>query len=280
MKTLETSFASRVRLYQGALIAMLLVGSAVQSGAALTSVSSGIYTLGYDSSQNGFTEWSMNGANQLAVQTLYYSVNGGPVTQLTSAHVTTSSGFSESITATYPVFDGLSVNNKAILNGNILSESIQLFNSGSSAVDISIFQYSSFVLGGASYAGNQTVQMKTAAMDGGYATTAQSGGGFTLNWQGDVPGFTTLVQADGSGVPFGAFIGVGNNLDNSTLTANNTFAVFGYQFSGTVANGNTLTVSETATYPVPVPEPSFMALITLGMFALVIVSRRRRTQNA
>lgn len=279
MKIWKWSFASRVRLYAGTLVVILFAGPVVHSEAAIYTVSSGIYSLSYDGSQNGFTEWSANGVNQLALQTLYYSVNGGPVTQLAGATVATSSGFSKSITATYPVFNNLNVNNKVILNGNILSESIQFLNSGGSAADISIFQYSSFVLGGAGYAGNQTVGM-TPAVGGGFATTSQTGGGLTLGWQGDVPGFGTLVQANGSGAPFGAFIGVGNSLDNSTLTANNTFAVFGYQFSGTVAAGNSLTVSETAAFPVPVPEPSSMALVVSGMFALAFVLRRRRIQNA
>lgn len=274
MKICKRSLASRVRLFRGTLIAILLAGPVVYNEAAVYTVSSGIYSLSYDDSQNGFTEWSANGANQLGLQTLYYSVNGNPAIQLTSPIISTSLGFAKSITATYPVFNNLSVNNRVSLNGNTLSESIQFVNTSGSAVDISIFQYSQFVLGGPGYAGNQTVNM-TPAVGGGYATTSQMGGGLMLGWQGDAPGFTTLVQADGSGAPFGAFIGLGSNLNNTTVIANNTYAVFGYEFSGTVANGNTLTVSENATFPVP--EPSSLALISAGMFVLTVIVRRRRS---
>jgi hypothetical protein len=120
----------------------------------------------------------------------------------------------------------------------------------------------------------------TPASGGGYAIANQTGGGLALGWQGDAPGFNTLVQANGSGAPFGAFIGSGTDLNNTTLTANNTFAVFGYEFYGNVAQGNLLSISETAAFPVLVPEPATMALISAGMVVLALVLRQRRGQTA
>jgi hypothetical protein len=132
-----------------------------------------------------------------------------------------------------------------------------------------IFQYSDFILGGPGAAGSQTVNM-TPASGGGYAIANQTGGGLALGWQGDAPGFNTLVQANGSGAPFGAFIGSGTDLNNTTLTANNTFAVFGYEFYGNVAQGNLLSIT----------EPATMALISAGMVVLALVLRQRRGQTA
>jgi hypothetical protein len=279
MKNLGKSFVSRVRLYRGALIAILLGGSVVESTAAVYTINSGIYSASYDSSQNGFTGWSAGGANQLALQTLYYSVNGGPVTQLTGAAVSTSSGFTASITAAYSISAGISINNTLTLNGSTLGESIQFNNLSGSTVNMKIFQFSDFVLGGPGFAGSQTVNM-TAASGGGYAIADQTGGGLMLGWQGYAPGYNTLVQADGGGVPFGAFINAGTDLDNATLNANNTFAVFGYEFSGSVGQGNLLTVSETAAFPVLIPEPSSMALMASGVFALTLLCRQRRNEKA
>jgi len=286
MKILEKSFTSGARLYKGALVAMLLASPVVQSEGTIYTVNStanGItYSASYDNSLSvsGFTSWAANGANQLSLQSLYYSVNGGPVTLLTGAVVNTgSSGFSGAyINATYSTPDG-SIADKLTINGSSVGESIQFNNISSGAVSMKIFQYSDFVLGGAGYAGSQTVNMTPAPVSGGYATANQSGGGLAFTWNGDAPGFTTLVQANSSGAPFGPFIGSGTDLNNTTLTASNTHAVFGYEFSGSVAQSSLLAVSETSAYPAPVPEPSSVALILSGMVAVALMFRRGRSKN-
>jgi len=281
MKIWNKSFASRVQLYEGVLITSLLAGLAVQSEATIYTVNSTVgvntYSASYDSTQNGFTAWSLNGANQLALHSLYYSVNGGGVSLLTGAIVNTgSSGFTTKyITANYSVPSG-SIVDTLTINGSTLSESIQFNNLTASAVNISLFQYSDFVLGGAAFAGSQTVNLVPAS-GGGYATANQTGDGLKLTWNGDAVSGTTLVQANSSGVPFGPFIGLGSNLDNTTLNAINTYAVFGYEFSGSVLAGNLLTVSENAAYPAPVPEPATLALISSGVFVLGLISRRKRS---
>jgi hypothetical protein len=278
MKIVKKAFASKLRWCQVVLVVFFFAGLAVKSEATIYTVTSSGYTADYDTSQNGYAMWSGSGVNQLALQSLYYSVNGGPVSLLTGAVVNTgSSGFTgKYITATYSTSAG-SIADTMTINGSTLSEAIQFNNLISSAVNISIFQYSDFVLGGPGAAGSQTVNM-TPSVSGGYAVASQSGGGYTLTWQGDAPGFTTLVQANSSGAPFGPFIGSGSDLNNSTLTAINTQAVFGYEFSGSVLSGNLLSISETSAFP-RVPEPSSLALISAGMFALALVSRRWRDQK-
>jgi hypothetical protein len=281
MKIRNWSFAGTARLCRGVLFAFILAGLAVQAEATVYTINSTVngstYAASYDSSINGFTTWSANGANQLALQSLYYSINGGSVSQLTGAIVNTgSSGFtSQYITATYATSAG-SIADTLTINGNVLSEAIQFNNLTANPLNVSIFQYSDFVLGGSSAAGSQTVNM-TPASGGGYATANQSGGGLALTWNGDAPSGTTRVQANSSGSPFGAFIGLGSDLDNATLAAINTHAVFGYEFSGSVLSGNLLTISENAAYPSPVPEPSSGALISAGMLGLFLSVRRRRS---
>jgi hypothetical protein len=64
-------------------------------------------------------------------------------------------------------------------------------------------------------------------------------------------------------------------LDNTTLTANNTYAVFGYEFTGSVAQSTLLSVSEVSAFPVP--EPSSLALISSGILAFGLRLRRVRS---
>lgn len=180
MKIRNRSFAGTGRLCRGVLFAFILAGLAVQAEATVYTINSTVngstYAASYDSSVNGFTTWSANGANQLALQSLYYSINGGSVSLLTGAIVNTgSSGFtSQYITATYATSAG-SIADTLTINGNVLSEAIQFNNLTANPLNVSIFQYSDFVLGGSSAAGSQTVNM-TPASGGGYATANQSGG--------------------------------------------------------------------------------------------------------
>lgn len=281
MKLLKSSFASRVRSYVGTLVVTLLVGSVVQSQAQIyvTSTANGVtYKAAYDTTQNAFTEWSANGVNQLNLQSLYYSINGGSLTQLTGGTVSTSGfGSFQKITVDYTVSEG-TIQAILTLSGNTLGESIKFSNSSGSSVDMGLFQYSDFVLGGPAYAGNQTVNMTPASSGGSSAAANQTGGGLMMGWQAQVAGFTTLVQASDTGAPFGAFLGSGN-LDNTTLSENNTYAVFGFEFTGTVANGNSLTVSENSAFPIPVPEPSALALISAGTLAAALMLWRRRDKG-
>ena len=239
---------------------------------SITRSSGIVYGATYDDLAKRFYELVGERGQSIGLQSLYYSVDSGPVTLLTAASVATgNAGSGKKITVNYTISDG-TIQDVMTLIGNTLSESIVFNNtSGNDLNNVSIFQYSDFVLGAA--VGNQTVSI-TPAVDGGYATANQSGGGVAITWNGDAIGYTTLVQANSSGSPFGAFIGSGTDLDNVTLTANNTYAVFGYEFSGSVAQGNSLTISENTA--LPVPEPSSLALIGSGMFVLALVSRRRR----
>jgi len=277
MKILKKSFVSRARLFKGALFAYLLAGIVVQSEATIYTVTSTVnstaYSASYDTSVNGFTSWTSGGVNQLALQSLYYSENSGAISLLTSPSVSTSGfGNSKNLIVTYSISGSGTVVDTMNVNGSSLGESIVFNNTSGTGLNMKIFQYSDFVLGGAGAAGSQTLGITPSPVNGGYAVAAQSGGGQTFTWKGDASGYTTLVQADSSGSPFGAFIGPATDLDNATLTASGN-AVFGYEFYGSVGTGNNLSISETSAFPVP--EPSFVAMISAGMLALALLHRRR-----
>jgi hypothetical protein len=284
MNLLEQSFLkSRQNEIRGCLIALAIMAGAVQSEAALysTSYSTGgnTYGISYDSSVEGFSEWSLNGLDQLGLQSLYISINGGPVTLLASTSVSiANSGPGKQFTIDYAVPGGVgTLRQTAVFAGNgIFGDTIRFQNTSGGDLGISLFQYSQYILG--NVAGDQSVSMTPASGVGSQAFATQTSGSYQLTFGGQAAGYSTLVQADGSGAPFGAFIGSGTDLDNTTLTANHTSAVFGYEFYGTVANGNFLTISETA--GLAVPEPSSMALVVSGLVMLASMSRARRSRQS
>jgi len=272
MKICERSFACGVRLYQAVLTAILFAGLAVQSQATVYTISStanGItYSASYDSSLNGLTDWSWNGANQLDLQSLFYSVNGGPVSQLVSPSVVLNGA--ASLSAVYSVSGVASAVDTISLNGDTLVESMKVKNLSSTAATLSLFQYSDFVLGNA--LGGQNLNM--TVLSGSQASASQSGGGVTLQWVGQLTGGAVEVQASNGGAPFGPFNGTATALNNTPLSVFGS-AVFGYEFDSiNLAAGNSFTASETAT--LVVPEPSSGAMIALGMFAAATLFCRRR----
>jgi len=125
MKILKKSFAGRLWLLEGGLFAFSLAGFVVQSEATIYTVNSTAngtnYSAGYDTSLNGFTSWAANGANQLALQSLYYSENGGAISLLTSpSSVTTNSFLNQGkLTVTYSISGG-SVVDTMTVNGSSL----------------------------------------------------------------------------------------------------------------------------------------------------------------
>jgi len=268
MKILKKSFVRRTKLLRGGLFAFLVTGVVVQSEATIYTLTSSPSAVTFDTTQ-GLTGWLENGgANQLSLQSLYYSVNGGAVSVLTGPTVVTHGA--NGLTATYTVSGVVSVADAVTVNGDTLGEQIKFTNLSGTASTISIFQYSDFVLGSAP--GSQILNM--AVINSTQASANQSGGGATLQWLGQLTGGTVEVQANNSGAPFGAFIGPATTLNNTTLSATGT-AVFGYEFDAiNLAPSNSLTISETAA--LVVPEPSSVALISSGMLVLALLQRRRR----
>ncbi len=277
MRIWKKSFASRARFFKSALFAYLLAGLVIQSEAQVFNFSYGSYSLGFNTNTASLVNFTAGAVNQLNSQSLYYSVNGDALTSINSTTFglpvihKNSGGGQTSYTFTYSIAGTLSVADDITINGSGWGELIKFQNLSVNSATVSIFQYSDFVLGGAS--GSQTVNIDTTG-EPTQAFTTQTGGGATLTWNGQLTSGTVEVQADPGGAPFGAFLGNASptTLDNSTLTASGN-AVFGYEFDGNLSANGSLTISDVAS--IAVPEPSSVAVISAGMLALALRRRRR-----
>jgi len=271
MKILEKSFAGRLWLFKGGLFAFLLAGFVVQSEAMVYTLNSSPSIVMFDTS-SGLTSWQVGGQQQLTLQSFYYSLGGGPLSSVVSlgAPTITSIPFGNpNVTATYSSSGVISVKSTFTLNGNVLSDTIKVQNLSSGSQTISLFQFSDFVLGGAS--GSQNVNMFLNSSS--QAEADQTGGGVSLVNQAQFVGTagTTEMQADTSGALFGPFLGPPNALTNVPLSASGN-AVYAYQWDATLPSNLAFTISETSY--IVVPEPSSVVLIASGMFALGLLRRR------
>ena len=276
MKICKKPFAGRVRLYQSVLTVILFVVLAVQSEATIYTLNSTTSTVTFDSG-SGLTGWQVGGVQQLALESFYYSVGGGPLSPITSLGaptVTTSVIGAPSVTATYASSGSVSVKSTFSLIGNQLSDSIKVSNLSGGSQTVSLFQFSDFILGGSSAAGSQNVNMFLNS--GSQAEADQTGGGMLLVDQAQFVGTggTTKMQANAGGGLFGPFLGGPPYvLDNATLTALGN-AVYAYEWDAVLAPNTAFTISEISS--ITVPEPSALALIAAGMFALTCFRRRRQ----
>jgi hypothetical protein len=285
MKLLNKPLTSRVWLYQNTLIAILFAGAVVQSGAQ-------IYTLAIrDTSMqidlnSGLSQWKIDGVNQLNLQSLYYSVGSGPVASIytiapwSTPTIETNLGKTEiSLEETYANAT-IGVGTLYVLTSGrlgsgkaTLGQTLTINNPSATAQVFHFYQYSDFDLGGVT--GGQYVQFSDNG-SGHYYQVVQKGPGEILT------GLITAVNGGSNtmsevqaglwdGNKFGLGSGGAVTLDN-TLAAGPGNVVYAYEWEATLAAGSSIIISETQTV---VPEPSSMALVASGMFAVALFCRRR-----
>jgi hypothetical protein len=287
MKFLNKPLRSRVWLYQNTLIAILLAGSAGLSEAAT-------YTIGTRNSSmqidlaGGITQWTVNGVNQLNLQTFYYSVGSGPAVSiytlglLSGPTITTNISKTEvDLNATYGD-STIGIGTLYMLTSSPLGSSqsrlgqtLTINNPTASTQVYHFYQYSDFELGGAS--GSQSLQFYSNGFGQYYQVVQTASSGTILT--GLVTAVTGGISAQAEvqaglydGNNFG--LGGGNPVTlNNTLTAGPGNAVYAYEWDVTLAAGTSLTISEIQTV---VPEPSSVALVASGILGLALLRRRRQ----
>jgi len=267
--------------YQGALFAILLAASIVQSHAQNYNLATGGTSLQVNvgGSSPGLSDWMVGGLNQLDYQWFYYSVGSSAISSIdniaawttpTIVNTSSSSTLSEtyanstlSLTAQYEL-EGASAN----AGSAGLATTIVFQNLSSSAQTLYLYQFSDFDLG--NILGGQTVQFAGTGMPYSVTQTGSAGGPL----KGSInAGFATVGEAAGTedGNQLGIKTGNTNpNLNSTSLSA--TGAVdFGYEFSETLNPNQSIIISELQT----VPEPSTLTFIFSGILAFGLFHGRK-----
>ena len=235
-----------------------------------------------DGSSGGLTDWTIDNVDQLQSQWFYYGIGSSPVaaintiapwstpsitTNLSGSTVTLSETYAsvaQSLNTTYALQSSPVGSAKAGLTIGLTFVN----NSGTNEV-VNLFQYSHFVLGGGTgqfitfpgtsfpYAVNQTNLLSGTYLHGSITSPGNTVG---------------LVAGVYNGTEFGLPSGSPVAFDDSSLSAGTNNVDFGYDFSATLAPNQSITVSELLTV---VPEPSSMALFSVGALALAAAFGRR-----
>jgi hypothetical protein len=270
-------------MYRSALLAILLSASIVQSQAQNYTLAARNSSLQVNiGTGGGLSDWTINGVNQLEQQWFYYSVGSGAVNSIdtiapwSTPIVTT--GNTSSLTETY-ANSTLSLTTGYTLQsqqtGSLLSKlgiAVTLVNLSSTSQTFHLFQYSDFWLGGVS--GGQNVQFVGTASPYTVNQTSTSGGSLTGQIIATAAGAPAQVE-EVAGIFDGNQFGLANGnaapiFNDTVLSAGPGNVTYGYEINATLAAGSSLIVSEVQS----VPEPSSLALITLGMTAMAFVCGR------
>lgn len=247
------------------------------SPAQIVNLTSGNSTAGINlGTSAGMYSWIVDGGNQLNQQWFWYRIGGGlaaPINTIGSVSYTTTG--SDIVDATYSGA-GFALKIRYSLDGGSIGsgvsqiyESIMVTNFSGGSLDFHLFQYSDFNLG--TTAGGDSVEVYSSGS--GYDFVSQTDGSTEIQEGINLPEAqfgeaalvgNTLAQLNGS---------PGYNLNN-TLTAGPGDVTWALQWDASILNNGSLDVFKNKGLLVtPVPEPSALALIALGLGALV-ASRR------
>jgi hypothetical protein len=263
-------------IFHGALFAILLAVPVFQSRAQNT-ISVADSSLQWSAA--GLSGWTVNGVNELANQSLYYSLGGTeyPLTQLSAPSGPTFGGagfggviLDTNLSATY-ANSTLSVKTTYQLSqagsGASVASTFTIQNLSSSSESLQFYQLSDFTLGGLT--SGQSVLFPGTGTP--FAVT-QTGGGAVLN--GSLSGLglgTSIIVEEMAGT---SNLGLGNgnpapNFSDSPLSATGSVQ-YGYEFEVTLPSNSSFIISELQN----VPEPSSAALVSSGVFGFALLRRR------
>ncbi len=265
----------------GAAMIVSVMAVPTQSLAQIVPLSSGNSTATVDlGTSAGMNSWVVDGGNHLNQQWFWYRVGSGglaaPINTIGTLSYTTTG--TDTLAATYAgaTFD-LKITYK--LTGGAISsgtsdilESIMVNNHSGGTLNFSLFQYSDFNLGGT--AGGDSVEVFYNGFSG-YDFASQTEGlteiGETITSPAANRAETALYDATLVSLTTVA----GYNLNN-TLTAGPGDVTWSLQWDKVIGDGLSLDVfKDKGLYVTPIPEPSAMALVALGLCALGIARRRQ-----
>ncbi len=287
MRIFSKPLTSRGWWCQNTLVAILFAGSVVQSEATSYTIGARDTSLQIDLA-SGVSQWTIDGVNQLNLQTFYYSIGSGAATSIytlglpsgpsittniSKTIVTLSTTYADATTSVGTLF---SIQSSPVGSGMAtLAQTLTINNLSGSAQTYHFYQYSDFDLGGVS--GSQNVQFSSNGSGQQYQVVQTGLTGTTLT--GLITGVTggSSAQSEVQAALFdGTRFGLGSGISvtlNNTLSAGPGNVDYAYEWDATLAAGSSIIISETEAV---VPEPSSVALVASGMLALALLYRRRQ----
>ena len=282
MKIFKMSFVRKIR---GVLVVLSLFGFVVQSEATVYTLThkNSVATFDIGAGPDSWNAWKINGQDQLNNSWFYYRVGGSgpeyPIENLDATPVINQY-------ANLPTFSRLdltyansdySVRTLYTLTGQVgnkatMGETITVTNSSASTVVFHLFQYNDFDLFGSLV--GQSVQYTTNTVNGQYSIATQTAGGAYIQERitSASPVIGHLEAATFSATLTKLTDGDADDLNDST-SAGPGNVTFAYQWDVELAPGGTFQISKIL--EINVPEPSSLALVSLGGFILGWMKRRR-----
>jgi hypothetical protein len=225
------------------------------------------------SSQAGMYNWSVDGNNYLAQQWFWYRIGSGSaqssIDTLTLGAVTNTGG---SLLTTY-FGTGFNIGLDLVLAGGSsgsgvsgMTETITINNTSGSSLPLSFFQFSHFILGG----------VNTVTLSGFHAGTLydayQTGDGGSVVGETDV----TPSANEGETAIYPSTLTALNTTPGYTLDGNTNSTgnvTWAFEWDKNLAPGGSLEISKTLS--LTVPEPSTVALLSVGLAAWAWRRQRR-----
>lgn len=228
----------------------------------------------------GMNNWTVGGQNQLNQQWFWYSINGAVAQPINTIGTLTPNLVAPNDLQLSYANSQVTANTEYVLSGNgngsgsaDIMEYLSVVNNGSSPINISFFQYSYFNL-----LGNNNNTVSLSGGPGGWTGAQQTTGG---------PGGSGLAEVInapnanyGEAAVAGQTMNELNTVANLTLN-NNTSAgpgnvTWAFQWTATLGAGDTLNIIKDKGVSIsPVPEPSTLAIIALGLGACGLARRRQ-----
>ena len=227
------------------------------------------------SSSAGLFNWLVDGSDQLAQQWFWFRAGASgpeaPINTISAPSITTPDArtlYTTYNNGAYSVEVDFKLNGGSVGSGiSGMNESITLRNATAAPLDFHFYQYTDFDLGPADF-----VQLTKNPFTGLYSIADQVAPGVTFQETPITPGAN---HGEASLFPFTL-----NRLNDgapTTLNDNNSAgpgdATYAFEWDLTIAPGGSFVIEKGLSIQ-PIPEPSALALISLGLAGLALRKRR------